>query len=302
MPSLRALVQAGHSVLAVYTQPDRPRGRGRKLLPSAVKLTALELGLPVRQPEKFAGAEQLRLVNDDRADLLLVVAYGQILPAAVLALPNFGALNVHASLLPRWRGAAPIQRALLNGDSLTGITLMQMEAGLDTGPMLLQKACAIQPDDTSGSLERRLADIGAACLVEGLEQLATDQIKPVIQPAEGITYAHKINKSEANIDWAVSALSIDRQIRAFNPTPAAFSFLGGQRIKILAGELTGSTEQAEPGTLVEVTRAGLGIATADGVIRITRIQAAGGKPMAVKDFLNAHTVTVGTRLISTPVS
>jgi len=284
--------------MAVYTQPDRPRGRGRKLRPSEVKQAALELGVPVRQPEKFSGAEQLQLISKDRADLLVVIAYGQILPAEVLAQPRLGAVNVHASLLPRWRGAAPIQRALLSGDQQTGITLMKMDAGLDTGPMLLQKTCSIKLDDTTGTLQHRLASVGAKCLVEGLELMTWGELRAIDQPAEGITYAHKIQKSEANIDWATPAETIDRQIRAFNPVPAAFSYLSGQRIKILACEVTSVAAQAEPGTLVDIDPAGLGIATADSVIRITRIQAAGGKPMMVRDFLNAHELIVGTRLIS----
>lgn len=264
--------------------------------PSAVKQAALEMGLAVRQPEKFAGLEQQQILTQDQADVLVVVAYGQILPAAVLSAPRLGAVNVHASLLPRWRGAAPIQRAILSGDQQTGITLMQMEAGLDTGPMLLQKSCPIHEDETAGELQDRLAQLGAECLLEGLALLEAGTAVPVRQPETGITYAHKINKSEADINWQATTETIDRQIRGFNPVPAAFTFLAGNRLKIFAcepGELAGS---AEPGTVVEVSRAGIAVATADGVIRITELQPAGGKPMAAADFINSQQLVIGTRL------
>jgi methionyl-tRNA formyltransferase len=294
VPSLQALDAAGHAIIAVYTQPDRPRGRGRSLRPSAVKQLALALNLPVRQPEKFA-EEQSQQMAADRADLLVVVAFGQILPLSVLQLPRFGAVNVHASLLPRWRGAAPVQRALLSGDQQTGITLMQMDAGLDTGPMLLQKAMQVQDDDTAGILQDRLAQLGARCLIGGLAEMAAGQLTAVVQPDTGMTYAHKIEKTEANIDWSLPANTIDRQVRAFNPVPGAFSYLAQERIKFLTCEMTTTPVSAGPGTLIEVSAEGLGIATADRMVRMTRIQPAGGRPMAVKDFLNARNLEPGVK-------
>ncbi len=231
----------------------------------------------------------------DRADLLVVVAFGQILPLSVLQLPRFGAVNVHASLLPRWRGAAPVQRALLSGDQQTGITLMQMDAGLDTGPMLLQKAMQVQDDDTAGILQDRLAQLGARCLIGGLAEMAAGQLTAVVQPDTGMTYAHKIEKTEANIDWSLPANTIDRQVRAFNPVPGAFSYLAQERIKFLTCEMTTTPVSAGPGTLIEVSAEGLGIATADRMVRMTRIQPAGGRPMAVKDFLNARNLEPGVK-------
>lgn len=247
----------------------------------------------MRQPARIA--DDLLQIGNDQADLLVVVAYGQILPEALLRLPRLGAVNVHASLLPRWRGAAPIQRAILAGDRESGITLMQMEAGLDTGPMLLREPCEILPDDTAGTLEGRLAQIGATCLVAGLSRMSDGNLTGVVQPAEGMTYAHKIDKSEANMDWAASAVMVDRQIRAFNPVPGAFSHIGGVRLKILAGAVTETSATVEPGTLVEVGPQGLGVATADRVFRVAEVQPAGGRAMAVRDFLNAHQLDVGNR-------
>lgn len=247
----------------------------------------------MRQPARIA--DDLLQIGNDQADLLVVVAYGQILPEALLRLPRLGAVNVHASLLPRWRGAAPIQRAILAGDRESGITLMQMEAGLDTGPMLLREPCDILPDDTAGTLEGRLAQIGATCLVAGLSRMSEGNLTGVVQPAEGMTYAHKIDKSEANMDWAAPAVMVDRQIRAFNPVPGAFSHIGGVRLKILAGEMTETSVAAEPGTLVEVSPQGLGVATADRVFRVAEVQPAGGRAMAVRDFLNAHQLEIGNR-------
>ena len=221
VPSLQALVDSGHQVIAVYCQPDRPKGRGRKLQFSAVKQAALRLGLPVRQPEKFSGEVQLQQIIEDKADLLVVVAYGQILPEAVLNQPRFGSVNVHASLLPRWRGAAPIHRAIIEGDQQTGITVMQMDAGLDTGAMLLKSATAIQPAETTGGLHDRLARLGADSLVTVVNQFEAGSVEVTPQPEIGMTYARKIDKSEALIDWSRSASEIDRQIRGLSPVPMA---------------------------------------------------------------------------------
>ena len=292
-PSLQALVDAGHQVTAVYCQPDRPKGRGRKLLFSPVKRLALELGLSVRQPEQFAGDDQLQLIAEDQADLLIVVAYGQILPEVVLNKPRFGAVNVHASLLPRWRGAAPIHRAIINGDEQTGITVMQMDAGLDTGPMLLQHTLAIRPNETTGQLHDRLAELGAQCLVTSVGQIEDGSVEATPQPDNGMTYAKKVDKLEARIVWAASAQQIDRQIRGLNPVPMAYSFLSDERLKMVGSQLSALSVDAVPGEIVEVGPSGLSVATGDGVLLLTHLQPAGGKSMSVKDFLNSRQVVAG---------
>ena len=293
VPSLQALVDAGHQVVAVYCQPDRPKGRGRKLLLSPVKQLALKLGLPVRQPEKFAGDVQLQLIAEDQADILVVVAYGQILPEVVLNKPRFGSVNVHASLLPRWRGAAPIHRAIINGDEQTGITVMQMDAGLDTGPMLLQESCVIGLNETTGQLHDRLAKLGAECLVKSVSQIEGGRVEATPQPEMGMTYAKKVEKSEARIVWDNPALAINRQIRGLNPVPMAYSFLSGERIKIVGSQLSDVPVDAAPGEVVKVDPSGLSVATGDGVLVLTQLQPAGSKSMAVRDFLNSRQLVVG---------
>ena len=295
VPCLQAVVDAGHQVVAVYSQPDRPKGRGRKLQFSPVKQLAVELGLPVRQPEKFAGEAQIQQIAEDQVDLLIVVAYGQILPEVVLNQPRFGAVNVHASLLPRWRGAAPIHRAIIEGDRQTGITVMQMDAGLDTGPMLLQSFCDIRLDDTTGTLHGRMAELGAQCLVRSLSQLETGDVESIPQPVAGMTYAKKIDKSEAHIDWARSAVEIDRQVRGLNPAPMAYSYLAGERIKVVNCRLSELTISAQPGEVVGVEPSGLSVATGSGVLLVTQLQPAGGKSMAVRDFLNSRQVVLGEK-------
>jgi len=237
LPCLRACVDAPVDVVAVYTQPDRPAGRGRQLLASPVKQEALAAGIPVEQPETLKDIDARRQLRRYAADLLVVVAYGLILPRRVLALPRLGCWNVHASLLPRWRGAAPIQRAILAGDSESGVDLMQMEAGLDTGPILLERRTPIASDETGGSLHDRLAALGADVLAEGLARIAQgESLRPQPQAEAGVTYAHKIDKSEARLDWDESAIALERKVRAFNPWPIAEAVIQGERLRIWSAQ------------------------------------------------------------------
>ncbi len=290
VPSLRAcLACAGIEVAAVYTQPDRAAGRGRKLAASAVKHAAGQAGIVVEQPASFRAASDRRRLAEWRPDLLVVVAYGLILSKSVLAIPALGCWNVHASLLPRWRGAAPIQRALLAGDRQTGVALMQMEAGLDTGPVLIERAEAIQDDDTGGSLHDRLATLGADVLGEGLARLVRGELPGArAQATDGVTYAHKLDKAEARLDWNDSAAALARKVRAFDPWPVAETGLAGERLRVWSARALPSTEPHAPGSLLAATADGIDIATADGVLRILEIQREGGRRMPVRDWLNAR--------------
>jgi len=289
VPHLAACAQPGIEIVAVYTQPDRAAGRGRKLAASPVKQAALAAGLPVEQPETLrdpAARARLRALD---LDLLVVVAYGLILPRKVLALPRHGCWNVHASLLPRWRGAAPIQRALLAGDAETGVCLMQMEAGLDTGPVLLERRTPIRPDDDGGTLHDRLAALGAEVLADGLRRLKAGTLPaPTPQPEHGATYAHKLEKSEARLDWNESAAALARKVRAFDPWPVAEATLGGERVRIWHALALPAAEHAAPGMLVAATRDGIDVACADGVLRITALQRDGGRRIGAADYLNAR--------------
>jgi methionyl-tRNA formyltransferase len=286
--ALSAIVAAGHEVALVLTQPDRPAGRGMSLQPSAVKKVALEHGIEVFQPLTLKDAEAQAKVAAVGAEVMVVAAYGLILPQAVLDLPRFGCINIHASLLPRWRGAAPIQRALLAGDAETGVCIMQMEAGLDTGPVLLRGAFPIESTDTTATLHDRLAEIGAGLCVEALDRLP---LPATAQPAEGITYAHKIEKAEAQIDWTKSAAELDRHIRAFNPFPGAQALFSGQTVKLWqARPVAGSGPQ---GSVLAVDKQTVVIACGEGALAVSELQKAGGKRLPVQQFLAGHPLKVG---------
>lgn len=304
--ALAALHAAGHEVALVLTQPDRPSGRGLKLQPSPVKQFALDHGMPVAQPRslrldgKFpddALAAQA-LLQSLQADAMVVAAYGLILPQWVLATPRLGCFNIHASLLPRWRGAAPIHRAIEAGDSHTGITIMQMDAGLDTGDMLAVQSLPIQSTDTTASLHDKLATLGATLMVHTLAQVQQGSCQPQAQPAEGITYASKIDKAEAAIDWAQTAQTIVRRVRAFNPAPGAVTTLAGETLKIWRAEARPQHPPADQpyGTILAVAYTGIAVAAIDSIVLLTELQRPGGKRLNAADFLRGFDLQVGMRL------
>lgn len=286
--SLRAAARH-HEVVAVYTQPDRPAGRGRGLAPSPVKLEAVARGIPVYQPESLKDEAAQQQLRDLQPDLMVVVAYGLILPKAVLAIPTHGCWNVHASLLPRWRGAAPIQRAIQAGDAKTGVCLMQMEAGLDTGPVLLHQKLPIAATDTGGQLHDKLAELGAQVLSDGLGLLRAG-IKPIArpQPEQGVTYAHKLDKAEARLDWAQDADALARTVRAFNPWPIAEATLAGERVRIHGAVALDLAHGQAPGTVLAASRDGIDIACGQGALRLRTLQREGGKAITAADYLNAR--------------
>ena len=301
--ALQQLHAAGHDIPLVLTQPDRPAGRGMKLQASPVKQWAEERGIAVAQPRSLrldgkypedANAAR-EAIQASRADVMVVAAYGLILPQWTLDFPRLGCLNIHASLLPRWRGAAPIHRAIEAGDAQTGITIMQMDAGLDTGDMLLVHAEPVADTDSTETLHDKLAALGGRMVLDALEMAERGTLHPRPQPAEGISYAHKVEKHEAAIDWLQSAAAIDRQIRAFNPFPVAFSHLGPEAIKLREATVLARTgpAQAVPGQVLLVTDDGIDIHTGHGVLRVTRLQKAGGKALAAGDFLRGFVVTPG---------
>ena len=293
VPVLEALVAAGHEIVAVYTQPPRPAGRGKKQRPCPVHARALALTLDVRHPASLKEAEEQAAFSGLRADAAVVVAYGLLLPQELLDAPAHGCLNIHASLLPRWRGAAPIHRAIMAGDRETGICIMQMEAGLDTGPVLYQETISIAPDETTAALHERLSDLGARSIVQSLKDLSQLQARP--QSSVGICYAQKIDKSEAQIDWSLPAEILDRQIRGLSPFPGAWAMLRGERVKFLGSALI-SCEQplASAGTVLDDD---LGIACGSGVLRITRLQRAGKSAQSSTDFLRGTPVIAGEQLV-----
>lgn len=285
---LDALLSSGHNVVGVFTQPDRPAGRGKKLMPGPVKALAEEHGLPVFQPASLRPEENQQLVADLNADVMVVVAYGLILPKAVLDMPRLGCINVHGSLLPRWRGAAPIQRSLWAGDAETGVTIMKMDVGLDTGDMLYKLSCPITPEDTSATLYDKLAELGPQGLIKTLEQLAEGTAKPVVQDEALVTYAEKLSKDEALLDWALPAAQLERCIRAFNPWPMSWMVIDDQPVKVWKASVIESHVQAAPGTIVEANKQGIQVATAEGILNLESLQPAGKKAMSVQDLLNSR--------------
>ncbi|HDR2625155.1 TPA: methionyl-tRNA formyltransferase [Enterobacter cancerogenus] len=285
---LDALLSSGHNVVGVFTQPDRPAGRGKKLMPGPVKALAEEHGLPVFQPASLRPEENQQLVADLNADVMVVVAYGLILPKAVLDMPRLGCINVHGSLLPRWRGAAPIQRSLWAGDAETGVTIMKMDVGLDTGDMLYKLSCPITPEDTSATLYDKLAELGPQGLIKTLEQLAEGTAKPEVQDEALVTYAEKLSKDEALLDWALPAAQLERCIRAFNPWPMSWMVIDDQPVKVWKASVIESHVQAAPGTIVEANKQGIQVATAEGILNLESLQPAGKKAMSVQDLLNSR--------------
>lgn len=297
VPSLVALAAADVDLIGVYTQPDRPAGRGRKLQASPVKRLALELDIPVYQPESLKrDAEAVAALRALNADLMVVIAYGLILPRTVLEAPRLGCVNVHASLLPRWRGAAPIQRAVLAGDDRSGVCIMRMEEGLDTGPVYHHVETPISAAETGGSLHDRLAELGAQALIEALPGIADGSSSPQAQDDSLATYAHKLTKDEAMIDWSSPAEIIERQIRAFDPWPVAQTRIGEDVVRIWSGHAQADTSDSAPaGTVMHTDRTGITVATGQGVLHITRLQPPGKKPMSASDYLNARHLN-GVRL------
>ena len=295
---LQSIIDQGqHEVIAVYTQPDRPAGRGKKLTASAVKLLAEQFNLPLFQPESLKTSDQQQLLSQHNADLMVVVAYGLLLPQAVLDIPKLGCINVHASLLPRWRGAAPIQRAIEAGDSETGVSIMQMEAGLDTGPVISTAHCKIEANDTSVTLFEKLADLGGPALLSALSKIESGTAVASAQDDQQSTYAHKIDKSEAQVNWSDEATVIAQKIRAFNPFPVAYTQLGDTRIKVWTAQVLESSAMGEPGSILESGSEGLLIQCGHGRLLISEIQLAGKSRMAVSEILKsrANLFAKGTR-------
>lgn len=290
VPPLKTLIDSKHQVVAVYTQPDRPAGRGRKLTASPVKQTALEHGIPVYQPDSLKTAEAQAEIRALQADVMIVVAYGLILPKAVLDMPKYGCLNIHASILPRWRGAAPIQRAIQMGDAETGVTIMQMDVGLDTGNMLTILKTPINPEDTAQTLHDRLSSLGCDAMMTTLNNLQAGKLSPVKQNESQVTYAEKLNKAEAEIDWQASAQTLARQIQAFNPWPVTFTqYQGqGQPLRIWQAEVGDLSTQKQPGLVISVSKTGVEVATGEGSLLITQVQPSGKKAMPAYDFALAR--------------
>ncbi|NWA64020.1 methionyl-tRNA formyltransferase [Pantoea sp. B9002] len=284
---LDALLASEHQVVGVFTQPDRPAGRGNKLTPSPVKVLAQAHDIPVFQPKSLKPEENQHLVADLQADIMVVVAYGLILPKAVLAMPRLGCINVHGSLLPRWRGAAPIQRSLWAGDTETGVTIMQMDVGLDTGDMLHKLSCPITAEDTSASLYEKLAQLGPQGMLLTLDLLASGNARPEVQDEALVSYAEKLSKEEARLDWSLSAAQLERCIRAFNPWPMSYFMIEEQPVKVWQASVL-PHQNKQPGEIVHADKQGIQIATADGVLNLVSLQPAGKKAMSAQDLLNSR--------------
>ena len=284
---LDALLASEHQVVGVFTQPDRPSGRGNKLTPGPVKVLAQAHDVPVFQPKSLKPEENQQLVAELQADIMVVVAYGLILPKAVLDMPRLGCINVHGSLLPRWRGAAPIQRALWAGDSETGVTIMQMDVGLDTGDMLHKLSCPITTEDTSASLYDKLAELGPQGMLDTLDLLASGKAQPEVQDEAQVSYAEKLSKEEARLDWSLSAAQLERCIRAFNPWPVSFFLIEDQPVKVWQACVL-PHQNKQPGEIIHADKNGIQIATADGVLNLLSLQPAGKKAMSAQDLLNSR--------------
>jgi methionyl-tRNA formyltransferase len=285
---LRALIDADLNVVAVYTQPDRPSGRGNKLTPSPVKVLAEQYQLPVLQPANLRDTDAQQQLQALHADLMIVVAYGLLLPKAVLDAPRLGCINVHGSLLPRWRGAAPIQRAIWAGDTESGVTIMQMDEGLDTGAMLFKASCPIEPSDTSASMYSKLAALGPQALLTTLAQLAAGSLSGQVQDNALANYAQKLSKEEARLDWQQSALQLERSIRAFNPWPVSYFVVAEQNIKVWAATVLSEEHPVTPGTLVRADKNGIDVATVQGTLRLLTLQPPGKKAMQAHELLNSR--------------
>lgn len=292
---LKALLDSPHQIIAVYSQPDRPAGRGQKLTPSPVKQLALQHDIPVYQPQTLRDPAAQAELAVLKPDLMVVVAYGLILPQVVLDTPRLGCINSHASLLPRWRGAAPIQRAVEAGDAESGVTVMQMEAGLDTGPMLLKVSTPIAAEDTGGSLHDRLASLGPHAVIQAIAGLAAGMLKGEVQDDSLATYAHKLNKDEARLDWSRPAVELERLVRAFHPWPICHSTLAGDALKVHAAELGEGSGAA--GTILAADKSGLTVACGEGSLRLTRLQLPGGKALAFSDLYNSRREQFATGLV-----
>ena len=290
---LETLLRSRHRVVGVITQPDRPAGRGFAPAPSPVKKLAAARGIRVTQPMSLRNAQAQAELRHFRADVIVVAAYGLILPQPVLELPRYGAINIHPSLLPRWRGATPIQRALLAGDRDTGVSIMQMDAGLDTGPVLMQEKLSILEDDTMGTLHDRLAELGAKLMAQALDELEAGVVKAIPQSAEGVTYAAKLDRREARVDWREGAVTVNRQVRALNPSPGADARVRGMELKIW--RCATAAGQGYPGEILNVGPRGLCVACGEGALLITELQRSGGKRMAVAEFLRGFPLSAGER-------
>lgn len=285
---LDALLSSQHQIVGVFTQPDRPAGRGNKLTPSPVKVLAEQHSLPVFQPVSLRPEDNQKLVSDLNADVMVVVAYGLILPKAVLDMPRLGCINVHGSLLPRWRGAAPIQRALWAGDAETGVTIMQMDVGLDTGDMLHKVSCPITAQDTSATLYDKLAEMGPQGLLATLAELANGTATPEKQDEALVTYAEKLSKEEARLNWTLSAAQLERCVRAFNPWPVSFFMIDGQPVKVWQSQAIAAEQNQAPGTIISADKHGIAVATAEGALLMTQLQPSGKKSMFAQDLLNSR--------------